>query len=106
MKEILIYMNNPKAFPIDQTDNELIKKIDRSVKLNKHDPKWRQQYMFSMQNRLTAELIGERRGIEKGQKEYALKLLKKLTADAVADLLELPLSQVMAWQQEARSLSN
>jgi predicted transposase/invertase (TIGR01784 family) len=44
MKEILKYMDNPKAYPVARTDVALIKRIDEAVKFNQQNPIWRRNY--------------------------------------------------------------
>ncbi|MDR1599604.1 MAG: Rpn family recombination-promoting nuclease/putative transposase [Oscillospiraceae bacterium] len=66
MREILSYIKDPRSYPIDRTDIDVIKRIDEAVRFNQHSPDWRLGYDMMFLSQYDAEQRGMRRGIEQG----------------------------------------
>ena len=75
LQELLRYMNDTDAFPVENTDNALIRKIEHAVEQAKQDDDWRRAYMTYQIKQRDAELRGEQRGYLLGERKA-----KELTA--------------------------
>lgn len=72
LKELLRYMNDTKSYPVESSDNGLIRRIDIAVGEAKMDSEWRRAYMTYQARIWDAEEVGEERGLKKGM-ERGLK---------------------------------
>ncbi len=105
LRELLDYMNDPKRYPVRNTQNELIHRIERAVVTAKQDEEWRRTFMMYQMKQRDAELRGERRGMAIGEQrgmaigeqrarrarlESARKmLLRQMPMEDVIELLSL-----------------
>ena len=105
LRSLLQYMNDTSAYAVEQTDCELIRKIDRAVSMAKMDDEWRHAYMMYQIQERDAELRGEKRGelrgISKGAQNARIEnakamLLDHLSVERVAKFSGLPIEQVLA----------
>lgn len=87
LQELLRYMNDTEAFPVANTDNALIRKIEQAVEQAKQDDDWRRAYMTYQIKQRDAELRGEQRGIVIGEKQGAQKKLEEITRQMLAQNL-------------------
>ena len=111
LREILRYMNDPKNYPVEQTELSLIRSIDEAVGEAKMSDEWRHAYMIYQIHQQDAELrgiaIGEERGIaigeERGEKRGEQKekinnakgmLHEGLSADLISRVTGLPISEI------------
>lgn len=109
LKELLRYMNDTRAYPVEQTEVGLIRKIEHVVKTAKKDEDWRRAFMTYQIHQREAELrgieIGQQRGIEIGEmtnKTVTAKkmILKKLPVDMIVEITGLSLFEVKALQAQ------
>ena len=103
LRELLQYMNDTEAFPVEDTDNALIQKIEHAVEQAKQDDDWRRAYMTYQIKQRDAELRGEQRGMQLGMKQGAEKrtieitlqmLAQKLPIDVIAGVTGLTIAQI------------
>ena len=66
LREILRYMNDPKNYPVEQSELPLIRSIDEAVGEAKMSNEWRHAYMIYQVHQQDAELRGEKRGELRG----------------------------------------
>ena len=67
LREMLQYINNPGAFPVQKSKVELIHQIETAVEEANQDEEWRRMYMTWQIRQREAELLGEKRGIAIGE---------------------------------------
>ena len=117
LSELLRYMNNPNAYPVNQSENALIYKIENAVNEVKTNSKWRDEFMIyhlkqreaelrgeqvgeargEARGRAEGEQIGEARGRAEERKENVQNLLRAgVTEDLIAKAFNLPISEVNA----------
>ena len=60
-------MNNPNAYPVNQSENALIYKIENAVNEVKTNSKWRDEFMIYHLKQREAELRGEQVGEARGE---------------------------------------
>ncbi len=111
LREVLTYMNNTKSYPVKETENSLIRRIERAVRTAKQNDDWRRNFMTYQVRYRSAVLEGEQRGIEIGQqrgieqkaRETALLLqrLGKLSTQEIAAAVGYDLATVSAWLSPA-----
>ncbi|GHV27539.1 hypothetical protein FACS18948_5080 [Clostridia bacterium] len=129
--EVLKYFNNPRSYEVAGTNVALIQQLDAAVDTVKDISEWREYIMTIQVKERQAELKGEARGeqrgkeigksegiqigknegiqigksegIQIGKKDSALLMLRKFSAEVVADVLDLPISQVNMWAIESQS---
>ena len=65
--EMLQYINNPGAYPVQKSKVELIHQIETAVEEANRDEEWRRMYMTWQIRQREAELLGEKRGIAIGE---------------------------------------
>ena len=109
LKELLTYMNDTQAYPVEESKNDLIRKLDAAVNETKMKPVWRDAFMM-YQMRLRDEAIKSReeglaQGRAEGKKENAIEtakrmLLKAMPTDLIAELSGLPLAEVNALKSQ------
>ena len=68
LREMLQYINNPGAYPVQKSKVELIHQIETAVEEANQDEEWRRMYMTWQIRQREAELLGEKRGIAIGEK--------------------------------------
>lgn len=91
LRQLLRYMNDTAAFPVEQTDNALIQKIEREVNQAKQDDDWRRAYMTYQIKQRDAEL----RGLQKGQEDIARRMLQeKMPVEMIARFTGLSVEQI------------
>ena len=95
LREMLQYINNPGAFPVQKSKVELIHQIETAVEEANQDEEWRRMYMTWQIRQREAELLGEKRG----KLETARAMLKELPIDQVARFTGLS-------REELQSLAN
>lgn len=114
-KELLKYMNDSNAYPIEATDNDLIRLIDRRVEESLKNVEWRNAYMTFQMKQRDAELrgikIGQQRGIEIGRQsgieigrqsgklELSMQIARNMAAagmtiDTISELMGLSVAEV------------
>ena len=77
LKELLTYMNDTWAYPVDESKDDLIRKLDTAVREYKMDPAWRDAFMMykvrmmdvAIKNREEGIQIGVERGRAEGLAE-------------------------------------
>ena len=111
LREILRYMNDPKNYPVEQTELPLIRSIDEAVGEAKMSDEWRHAYMIYQIHQQDAELRGiaigeergEKRGIaigeERGEKRNMVKtamgmLRENLPIEMISRITGLPISEI------------
>ena len=67
LREMLQYINNPGAYPVQKSKVELIHQIETAVEEANQDEEWRRMYMTWQIRQREAELLGEKRGIAIGK---------------------------------------
>ena len=67
LREMLQYINNPGAYPVQKSKVELIHQIETAVEEANQDEEWRRMYMTWQIRQREAELLGEKRGIAIGE---------------------------------------
>ena len=67
LREMLQYINNPGAYPVQKSKVELIHQIETAVEEANRDEEWRRMYMTWQIRQREAELLGEKRGIAIGE---------------------------------------
>lgn len=108
LRELLEYMNNPQTYPVSDTHNDLIHKLDRAVDIEKMRPEWRDRYMIYQIKQREAEIRGETKGRAEGlaegraegKKETAIEtarrmLLRTMSPELIAEVSGLTPSEVM-----------
>jgi hypothetical protein len=85
LKKIFEYMNNPKAYPVDKIDVELIKGIDAAVKFNQQSPEWRRNYEVLSMLQQDSRIIGKEEGIDIGRREAAREAAIEAIREGVSD---------------------
>ena len=68
LREMLQYINNPGAYPVQKSKVELIHQIETAVEEANQDEEWRRMYMTWQIRQREAELLGEKRGIAIGER--------------------------------------
>jgi len=69
LRELLHYMNSTASYPVNDTNNSLIKKIDEAVSTAKQSDEWRRAYMVYSLHEYDAEKRGEAKGRTEGLQE-------------------------------------
>lgn len=101
---LLEYMNDTKAYPVEETDCDLVKKIEQAVGMAKQNDDWRRAFMTYQIHQRAAELrgiaIGEERGRAEGKHEAQMEnarqmLLSDLPVESVARFSGLSIDEVM-----------
>lgn len=94
LKELLRYMNDTRHYPVRDSDNELIQKIDAAVDEAKMDDEWRRAYMTYQARIWDAEDVGK----EKQAKETAVKLYDMgLSVDKIVQAVSYPVEVIEKW---------
>ena len=99
LQELLRYMNDTEAFPVEDTNNELIRKIEHAVEQAKQDDDWRRAYMTYQIKQRDAELRGEKRGMQQGAEKRTIEitrqlLAQKLPVEMIATATGLTIAQI------------
>ena len=104
LREILRYMNDPKNYPVEQTELPLIRSIDEAVGEAKMSDEWRHAYMIYQQDaemrgramgREEGIAIGEERGEKRNMVKTANKMLsRKMPVDLISELTGLSVSEI------------
>ena len=107
LRSLLKYMNDTKAYPVEETGCDLIRKIERAVGMAKKDDDWRRAFMTYQIHQRAAELrgiaigeergiaIGKERGIAIGVMSTVEKMLKEhLPLDLIARISGLSIPQI------------
>ena len=118
LREMLQYINNPGAYPVQKSKVELIHQIETAVEEANQDEEWRRMYMTWQIRQREAELLGEKRGIAIGEKRgiaigekrgIAIGEKRGKLETARAMLRELPMDQVARFtglsREELQSLA-
>ena len=63
LRELLAYMNDTKAYPVEKTENDLIEKIEEAVGMARKSSEWRRSFMMYQERQRTIQL----QGIEKAR---------------------------------------
>ena len=101
MKDILKYMDNPKAYTLSEAKAELVKRIDAAVKFNQQSPVWRRNYEVLAMREHDIVIEGRREGQGEEKRATARKLfIRKMTADFVHEMTGLPIEEILAIQKE------
>ncbi len=105
LRELLKYMNDPGAYSVNESSNDLIQKIERAVNTAKMNQEWRDAFMTYQMKQREAELRGEARGRAEGKKENATETAKKMIRrampdDLIAELSGLSISDVNALKEQ------
>ena len=94
---LLTYMNDTQAYPVEESKNDLIRKLDAAVNETKMKPVWRDDFMMYQMKQREAELRGEVKGREENAIETAKRMpLKAMPTDLIAEISGLPLTEVNA----------
>ena len=94
-------MNDTQAYPVEESKNDLIRKLDAAVNETKMKPVWRDAFMM-YQMRLRDEAIKSREeGRAEGWHEKTIKTVRKMilkgyTDEQISEINELPLAEVAA----------
>ena len=109
LKELLNYMNDTQTYRVNESKDDLIRKLDAAVNETKMQPVWRDAFMMYQMKQREAELRGKVKGLEEGRAEGEAKgrsaekksstkrmILKGYTDDEISEINELPLSEVAA----------
>ena len=102
LRQLLAYMNDTAAYNVEQTENELIRRIHDRVAFLKQDDDWRNEYMvyeLKMRDKL---MEGRKEGIKEGRAGILLKMLQSgMTCEAVAGMCDVPIAEVRALAAQA-----
>ena len=93
LKELLTYMNDTWAYPVDESKDDLIRKLDTAVREYKMDPAWRDAFMayqlkmmdVAIKNREEGIQIGIVKGREEGEQIGEERGLKRGRAEGLAE---------------------
>ena len=97
LKELLTYMNDTHTYPVGESKNDLIRKLDAAVNETKMKPVWRDAYMMYRMKQREAELRGEVKGRVEEKKATTKKMIcKGYTDEQISEINELPLAEVAA----------
>ena len=95
LRSLLEYMNDTKAYPVEETSCDLVRKIEHAVGMAKKDDDWRRAFMTYQIHQRAAELRGEERGIAIGIKSTVERMLKEhLPLELIARVSGLTVSQI------------
>lgn len=102
LRELLRYMNDTKDYPVEETEIDLIRRIEDAVGIAKQDDIWRRAYMTYQIHQRDAELRGEARGRAEGReqtaRESAVKLYKRGSNLAdIADIVGYTVDTIRNW---------
>ena len=98
-------MNDTKAYPVEETSCDLVRKIEQAVGMAKKDDDWRRAFMTYQIHQRAAELRGEERGRAAGKQEAQIEsakkmLMKNLPIESVAEFSGLSISEINALQRQ------
>ena len=101
LRSLLEYMNDTKAYPVEETDCDLVKKIEQAVGMAKKDNEWRRAFMTYQIHQRAAELRGEERGEKCGEHRAKMEsakrmLLRNLPVESVVEFSGLSIDEVKA----------
>lgn len=110
LRELLKYMSNTQAYPVVESKNDLIRKLDAAVAETKMKPVWRDAYMMYQMKMREVEIRGEAKGRKEGEargrKEIAVEVAKRMLqepfpVDMIARISGLPVSEINALKAQA-----
>ncbi len=99
--------DDTKTYPVGQSDNDLIRRIEQAVKAAKMSPEWRDSYMIYQVKQREAELRGEAKGRAEGEMNKAKETAFNLHDDGmpiekIARMIKVSASTVQEWLSQPR----
>ncbi len=102
LKELLRYMNDTKSYPVENYDNELIRKIDAAVNEAKDNEEWRRAYMTYWTRLQDEREEGREEGRDEGRLEKARETTyiladKGFQPPEIAEIVRTKIDTVRKW---------
>lgn len=95
LRELLCYMNSAKDYPVEDSHNDLIQKINKAVNIARQDDEWRVAHMTYLLHQRDAEKRGEARGRAEGEARLS-KLINIFIGNKEYDKIALVTSDAQA----------
>ena len=97
LREMLTYMRDTRAYPINEKADPLVKRIHQATESAKMSDEWRRVYVMYIMDQQDAEARGEARGEDKSRREMVLSMLKEgFPLETIARIAKLTIGEVAA----------